>query len=264
MDLKEELHESQLRLSEADDTIESLHYEINDLEGQWMSRSEFLDRELKKVRTIMISYTLIEDTSTSSSDKRIEDPSPIVLENPLTPVIVRYATGVEEDRTRLVSRDRCTTRDAVFNAYAAISITAAASLVLLHAVAACDGEDGSRPLLDRAWYGARCFYCRAVIVGHCSRSRSSGSLVAVSESRVAARPRPRCRLTVLGERRRRLLACTALVVAYAGYGSPLRALSLLSHVHAVPRAAGGWSLIALRLSRSRLQGGRGEVIGGGG
>ncbi|GAB2283261.1 hypothetical protein Dimus_017783, partial [Dionaea muscipula] len=100
MDLKEELYESQLRLSEADGSIKSLHYEISDLEDQWMSRSEVLERELKKIRTTMISYYIIEDTSTSSSEKQIEDPFPIVVEDPLTTIIVYEPppTFEEEDK----------------------------------------------------------------------------------------------------------------------------------------------------------------------
>ncbi|GAB2266188.1 hypothetical protein Dimus_001212 [Dionaea muscipula] len=88
MDIKEELYESQLRLSEADGTIESLRYEIKDLEGRWKARSEFLERELEKIRAIMLSYSLFEDTSTSSSNKKIEDLSPIIVEDLMTVIIV--------------------------------------------------------------------------------------------------------------------------------------------------------------------------------
>ncbi|GAB2272882.1 hypothetical protein Dimus_007698 [Dionaea muscipula] len=59
---------AQLRLSEAYGTIGSLHYKVDDLEGRWKARSEFMERELEKIRATMLSYALIEDTSTSSSD----------------------------------------------------------------------------------------------------------------------------------------------------------------------------------------------------
>ncbi|GAB2290148.1 hypothetical protein Dimus_024431 [Dionaea muscipula] len=100
MNLKEELYESQLHLSEADGTIESLHYEINDLEGRWKARLEFLERELEKIRATMLSYALIEDTSTSSSDKQIEDPSLIVVEDPMSAIIVYEPPPMFEEEDR--------------------------------------------------------------------------------------------------------------------------------------------------------------------
>ncbi|GAB2292256.1 hypothetical protein Dimus_026505 [Dionaea muscipula] len=100
MDLKEELYESQLRLSEADNTIHSLHFEMKNLEDRWMSKTRFLERKLDKIRATMISYAILEDTSTSSSDKKIEDPSSIVMEDPMSAIILYEPppTFEEEDK----------------------------------------------------------------------------------------------------------------------------------------------------------------------
>ncbi|GAB2276022.1 hypothetical protein Dimus_010764 [Dionaea muscipula] len=100
MDFKEELYESHLRLSEADDTIQSLYFEMENLEDQWKSKTRFLEGELEMIRATMISYAILEDTSTSSSDKQVEDPSPIVVEDPMSAIIV-YEPPLkfeEEDR----------------------------------------------------------------------------------------------------------------------------------------------------------------------
>ncbi|GAB2292606.1 hypothetical protein Dimus_026843 [Dionaea muscipula] len=100
MDHKEELYESQLRLSEADGTIQSLYFEMKDIEDQWMSRKTFLEGKLEKIKAIMISNATLEDTSTSSSHKLIEDPSRIVVEDPMSAIIVYEPppTFEEEDR----------------------------------------------------------------------------------------------------------------------------------------------------------------------
>ncbi|GAB2275757.1 hypothetical protein Dimus_010507 [Dionaea muscipula] len=100
MDLKEELYESQIRLSEADDIIQSLHFEMKNLEDRWMSKTKFLEGEQEKIRATLISYAMLEDTSTSSSDKQVEDPSLIVVEDPMSAIIVYEPppTFGEEDR----------------------------------------------------------------------------------------------------------------------------------------------------------------------
>ncbi|GAB2296588.1 hypothetical protein Dimus_030699 [Dionaea muscipula] len=72
MDLKEELYDSQLRLKE----------------------------ELEKIRAIMISYAILEDTSTSSSDKQDEDPSPIVVEDPMSAIVVYKPPPSFEEKDR--------------------------------------------------------------------------------------------------------------------------------------------------------------------
>ncbi|GAB2298048.1 hypothetical protein Dimus_032125 [Dionaea muscipula] len=56
---------------------------IKNLEDRWMSKTKFLEGVLEKFRTTMLSYAILEDTSTSSSDKQVEDPSPIVVEDPV-------------------------------------------------------------------------------------------------------------------------------------------------------------------------------------
>ncbi|GAB2295169.1 hypothetical protein Dimus_029343 [Dionaea muscipula] len=92
MYLKEELYESQLRLSDADITIQSLYLEMKNLEDRWMSKTKFLEGELERIRATMISYAILEDTSTSSS--------PIVVEDPMSAIVVYEPppTFEEEDR----------------------------------------------------------------------------------------------------------------------------------------------------------------------
>ncbi|GAB2270448.1 hypothetical protein Dimus_005345 [Dionaea muscipula] len=70
------------------ETSGKLIKEMNDDEDRWMSKVKFLEGELEKIRAIMI-YAILEDTSTSSSDKQDEDPTPIVVEN-LMSTIVTY------------------------------------------------------------------------------------------------------------------------------------------------------------------------------
>ncbi|GAB2290283.1 hypothetical protein Dimus_024562 [Dionaea muscipula] len=96
----EELYESQLRLSKADDIIQSLHFEMKNLEDRWISKTKCLEGALERIRATMISYAILEDTSTSSSDKQVEDPSPIVVEDPMSAIIVYEPppTFEEEDR----------------------------------------------------------------------------------------------------------------------------------------------------------------------
>ncbi|GAB2290610.1 hypothetical protein Dimus_024892, partial [Dionaea muscipula] len=88
MDLKEKLYESQLRLSKVDNTIQSLHFEMKNLEDRWMSETKFLEGKLEKIRATMISYAIPEDISTTSSDKQVEGPSLIVVEDPISAIIV--------------------------------------------------------------------------------------------------------------------------------------------------------------------------------
>ncbi|GAB2281132.1 hypothetical protein Dimus_015737, partial [Dionaea muscipula] len=84
----EELYETQLRLSEADGTIQTLYCEMNDLGDRWAAKTEFIEGELEKVRAFMTSYAILEDTSTSSLEKQIEDPSPIIVEDPISTIIM--------------------------------------------------------------------------------------------------------------------------------------------------------------------------------
>ncbi|GAB2275392.1 hypothetical protein Dimus_010153, partial [Dionaea muscipula] len=113
MDLKEELYDSQLHLSEADDIIQSLLHEMKDVEDQWMSKVRFLEEELEKIRAIMISYAILEDTSTFSSNKQDEDPSPIVVEDPMSAIVVYEPppTFEEEDRESLGEFEMSTSED---------------------------------------------------------------------------------------------------------------------------------------------------------
>ncbi|GAB2276415.1 hypothetical protein Dimus_011143 [Dionaea muscipula] len=77
------------------------------------SNVRFLEEELEKIRAIMISYAILEDTSTSTSDKQDEDPSPIVVEDPMFAIVVYGppSTFEEEDRESVGEFEMSTSED---------------------------------------------------------------------------------------------------------------------------------------------------------
>ncbi|GAB2273547.1 hypothetical protein Dimus_008337 [Dionaea muscipula] len=84
---------------------ETLHDALNEtsqklIKDRRISKTNCLEGELERIRATMISYAILEDTSTSSSDKQVEDPSPIIVEDPMSAIIVyeHPPTFEEEDR----------------------------------------------------------------------------------------------------------------------------------------------------------------------
>ncbi|GAB2285787.1 hypothetical protein Dimus_020226 [Dionaea muscipula] len=99
--LHNDLCDKQLKNKRLHDALnETFGKLIKNLEDRWMSKTKFLEGELEKIGATMLSYAILEDTSTSSSDKQVEDPSPIVVEDPMSAIIVYEPppTFEEEDR----------------------------------------------------------------------------------------------------------------------------------------------------------------------
>ncbi|GAB2295386.1 hypothetical protein Dimus_029559 [Dionaea muscipula] len=78
VDLKNELMESLLQLEEADNMIDSLYHQMDELEDKWIARMESLKWKMEDDRATMVPLALIEDTPPTTSEEQTKSTSPII------------------------------------------------------------------------------------------------------------------------------------------------------------------------------------------